>query len=376
MDDPPAPPDSRLSADLRRRRSTSWVIAGVAGVAGALAAVGGLWLLGILGQPEPVAPSPLPNVVQVVPADGESRVGTIAASATPSIVSLEIQGVRTGFETFGSGSGVVFTSDGYVLTNHHVLVGAESINVIFSDGKVFSAELIGTDPLTDLGVVKLDAAGLTPIPLGDVEAVSVGDLAVAVGNPLGLRGGPSVTSGIVSATGRRLEVVGEERLFGLIQTDAPITLGSSGGALLDEEARLIGITTAIGVTDVGAEGLGFAVPIDIVTGVAADLIAAGRVDHAYLGFEGTDHFTTTDDGASTPSGAEIRLIVPNGSIQAAGAEEGDVIVAFDGRPVAAMDQLVALLRTYRAGDEVLVSIERDGTVLDLNITLDVRPENP
>ena len=206
--------------------------------------------------------------------------------------------------------------------------------------------------------------------------MSVGDLAVAVGNPLGLRGGPSVTSGIVSATGRRLEVVGEERLFGLIQTDAPITLGSSGGALLDEEARLIGITTAIGVTDVGAEGLGFAVPIDIVTGVAADLIAAGRVDHAYLGFEGTDHFTTTDDGASTPSGAEIRLIVPNGSIQAAGAEEGDVIVAFDGRPVAAMDQLVALLRTYRAGDEVLVSIERDGTVLDLNITLDVRPENP
>ena len=206
----------------------------------------------------------------------------------------------------------------------------------------------------------------------------MGDVAVAVGNPLGLNGGPSVTSGVVSALDRTLPtngLSGAGQLYGLLQTDAPITRGSSGGALLNDRGELIGITTAIGVSDVGAEGLGFAVPSHLVERIASDLISDGNVRHAFLGISGRPAFAQRSDGASVPVGAEISELLTDSAIGAAGAQVGDVIVAVDGERVNSLILLVARLRTLRAGDEVIVTVSRDGAEMDLTLVLDLHPES-
>jgi serine protease DegQ len=224
-------------------------------------------------------------------------------------------------------------------------------------------------------VIRVDAPDLKPIELADIANVRVGDPAIAIGNPLGLRGGPSVTSGIVSAFNRRLTVTTTEELYGLIQTDAPITRGSSGGALLDGQGRLIGITTAIGVSDVGAEGLGFAVPVNIVVGIAEDLIADGEVQHAFLGIVGENAFELTEDNARLPTGARISSVEPDSAIGAAGAQPGDTIVTLDGASVANMNELVAMLRTYRAGETVSVALLRGDETVEILVILDRRPDD-
>ncbi len=191
---------------------------------------------------------------------------------------------------------------------------------------------------------------------------------MAVGNPLGLLGGPSVTTGILSATGRSLAVEGDNVLYGLLQTDAPITRGSSGGALLDSEAKLIGITTAIGVSDVGAEGLGFAVPVDLAVSVADDLIEDGRVRHALLGITGTT-VTESRDGATIPIGVEVSTLSPESAYAAAGGAISDVIVSLDGDKVTSIQQLIARLRIRRAGDEIAVRALRGDEELTFTVEL-------
>src|SRR5690606_25693812 len=274
--------------------------------------------------------------------------------AIPSIVAVEVLG-EDGLR--GGGSGVVYREDGFILTNNHVVSGAAEIFVIFSDGIGYSAELVGTDPLTDIAVISSERPDLTPIRLGAASDLVIGERAVAVGNPLGLLGGPSVTTGILSATGRSLAVEGDNILYGLLQTDAPITRGSSGGALLNGEAKLIGITTAIGVSDVGAEGLGFAVPVDMAVGVAEDLIADGEVSHAMLGIQGRTVTESLGD-ATVPLGVEVSSITPGSAYSAAGGEMGDVIQRIAGESVTSIEQLIAILRMYRAGDEVVVEAIR------------------
>jgi S1-C subfamily serine protease len=294
----------------------------------------------------------------------------------PSIVTVEV-GNGSGVDGLaaGTGSGVVFSDDGYVLTNNHVVEDADFVRVILLDGRIYQADIVGTDPLTDVAVIRVDAPDLKPIELANIANVRVGDPAIAIGNPLGLRGGPSVTSGIVSAFNRRLTVTATEELYGLIQTDAPITRGSSGGALLDGEGRLIGITTAIGVSDVGAEGLGFAVPVNIVVGIAEDLIADGEVQHAFLGIVGENAFELTEDNARLPTGARIASVEPDSAIGAAGAQPGDTIVTLDGASVANMNELVAMLRTYRAGETVSVALLRGDETVEILVTLDRRPDD-
>ncbi|HEX2154007.1 MAG TPA: trypsin-like peptidase domain-containing protein [Acidimicrobiia bacterium] len=303
--------------------------------------------------PTPIAPGTTPSVSEV------------AATAIPSIVAVS---VVTDDGLNGGGSGVVYSQDGYVLTNHHVVAGADAVDVIFSDGVSYSAEVIGSDPLTDIAVISTTRPDLTPIRLGTEADLVIGERTVAVGNPLGLLGGPSVTSGILSATGRSLFVEADTPLYGLLQTDAPITRGSSGGALLDQEAKLIGITTAIGISDVGAEGLGFAVPVDLAVSVADDLIADGTVRHAMLGIEGA---TVTEDreDANVPVGVGVSGITPGSGYGAAGGQIGDVIVALDGRPVTSIQQLIARLRTRRAGEEVIVRVLREDEELTFGFEL-------
>lgn len=299
-------------------------------------------------------------------------VAVVASRAIPSIVTVHNLDEELG--RAGSGSGVVISSDGFIITNHHVIDGASTLKVIMSDGLSYPAELVGSDPLMDIAVLKVEAGDLPYIRFGSMEGLRTGEPAIAVGNPLGLDGGPSVTAGVISAFDRSLVTnpLTGDSLYGLLQTDAPITRGSSGGALLDVQGLLLGITTAIGLSDVGAEGLGFAVPIDLVEGIVDDLMSEGEVRHAFLGVRGSSAFSELDDGVESPLGVEISILEES-AIGDAGAEDGDVIVALDGVAVRSMPQLVARLRSYRADDPVTVTLQRGDETLDIDLTLGMFP---
>jgi S1-C subfamily serine protease len=313
--------------------------------------------------PAPILTAPPPTAAPQ-PLIDSSTVTAVAARAIPSIVTVEV----SGFLGSGGGSGVVYGDDGYIVTNNHVITRASSVAVIFSDGARFPADLIGADPLTDLAVLRVDREDVTSIDIGSSESLQIGQAAIAVGNPLALIGGPSVTTGIVSALNRFLDVESGGRLYGLIQTDAPITRGSSGGALLDGNARLIGITTAIAVSDVGAEGLGFAVPIDMAAGVIADLIDDGEVSHAVLGIQGETAFADLD-GAGFPVGVLVTDILRNSAYESAGGQINDVITSVDGVAIDTIDEMLARLRFMRSGDTALVVILRGDAQLELQATM-------
>lgn len=348
-----------------------------------MALLGGVLLgtgvtLGVLGLLDrlpngPVEAAPATTVTMPTtttrPPVAEGSVASItdvAAAAIPSIVAVEIVG-EEGF-VVGGGSGVVYSEDGYLVTNNHVVADAAEIVVVFSDGVSYPAEVLGTDPLTDIAVISTSRSDVVPIRLGTEADLVIGERTVAVGNPLGLLGGPSVTSGILSATGRSLDVEAGTVLYGLLQTDAPITRGSSGGALVDQEAKLIGITTAIGVSDVGAEGLGFAVPVDLVISVAEDLIVDGVVRHGMLGITGST-VTEARQEAAIPLGVGVRTVAPGSGYAEAGGEVGDVIIQVEGEPMTSIEQLIARLRHHRAGDEVQMRVLRDDQELTFGVVL-------
>jgi putative serine protease PepD len=289
-------------------------------------------------------------------------VAAIAERVIPSTVFIETSSFLSG----ASGSGVVFGADGHIVTNNHVVEGADTVSVVFADGARYPAQIVGTDPLTDLAVLRVERDDLTPIDVGSSAALRIGEPAIAAGSPLGLEGGPTVTAGIVSALNRRLDVTTGEPLYGLVQTDAPISPGSSGGALVDAAGRLIGITTAIAVSDVGAEGLGFAVPVDIVVGVVDDLITSGRVNHARLGIEGVTAWADSGN-AEYPAGVGVTGLPSGSPFEASGGQINDVIVELADVPVNTLDDLLAVLRRLRAGQEVPVRILRgeEGTTLDV-----------
>ena len=328
---------------------------------------------GLFEEPTPPPPPTLPPAPTLTlppptlappPVASSGSAAAVAERAIPSIVAVEV----TSFLGEGGGSGVVYGTDGFVITNHHVVDGANSVAVVFADGARYDAEVVGTDPLTDLAVLLIERPDLTPIDIGSSGTLAIGEPAIAVGNPLALEGGPSVTSGIVSALNRRLDVEPGTTLYGLVQTDAPITRGSSGGALLDRSARLIGITTAIAVSDVGAEGLGFAIPIDIALGVVNDLIESGEVAHAFIGIRGQTAFAE-EGGAQYPVGVLVAELIQDSAYEAAGGQINDVITAMNDQQIATQDQLLTNLRMYRAGDVIVVGIIRSDSELDLTVTL-------
>jgi S1-C subfamily serine protease len=328
-----------------------------------------LGLTGVFTEPTTPTLPPPPELTipppQPPPTFGDVVSATdVASRVIPSTVAVEVFSLLGG----GSGSGVVYGEEGYLITNDHVVAGAEEVFVVFSDGARYQAEIVGTDPLTDLAVLKVDRPDLVPIAIGSSDDLAIGEPAIAVGNPLGLEGGPTVTMGIVSALDRSLSVSSGATLFGLIQTDAPIAPGSSGGALVDAAGRLIGITTAIAVSDVGAEGLGFAVPIDLVVGVANDLIGRGEVQHALLGIQG-DTVWAEEGVAQYPVGVGVIGFPPDSAYEAAGGEINDVIVEFNGAEVRTIEELLARLRRLRAGDQAEVRIRRSDSEQILTVTL-------
>jgi serine protease Do len=351
-----------------------------------------LFLFGIFDEEEIVLPEPITITETikekelVMPRVDSTEVVSIAELATKTIVQVQVGTLSEEgeFLSVGGGSGVVITDEGLIMTNHHVIDNSAEVRVIFEDGRLYEATIIGSDKLTDIGLIKISAANLVPIAIGNSDKMLVGDLAVAIGHPLTLGAAPTVTTGIVSALERRLDVGGDTMgsavtLFGLIQTDAPITRGSSGGALINKNGELIGITTAIATADVGAEGLGFAVPVNLALNIAEDLISDGKILHAFLGILGAQHFETSEDGARVFSGVYIQeLYGPGGEVFAigkAGAIPGDVIKKINGKKIKTLDGLITILRTKRAGDEVEIEILRDSQSINLVFQLDLRPSD-
>ena len=351
-----------------------------------------LFLFGLFDEEEIVIPEPVTiteTVTEkelVMPRVDSTEIVSIAELATKTIVQVQVGNMSEDGEFLpnGGGSGVVISADGLIMTNHHVIDNSTQVRVVFEDGRMYESEIIGSDRLTDIGLLKISASNLIPISIGNSEALKVGDLAVAIGHPLTLGAAPTVTTGVVSALERRLDVGGEAMnsgvtLFGLIQTDAPITRGSSGGALINNNGELIGITTAIATADVGAEGLGFAVPVNLALGIADDLLKEGRILHAFLGILGAQHFDTAEDGARVFSGVITQELYGPGNevfaIGKAGALAGDIIKKINGVNVKTLDGLITVLRQKRAGDTVEIEILRNSQTISLVFELDLRPSD-
>lgn len=351
-----------------------------------------LYTFGLFEKQEVVVPDPITitetikQTELVIPRIDSSEIVSIAELATQTIVQIQVGSLDENgdFYSIGGGSGVVISDEGLIITNHHVIEGVDEVRAIFEDGRLYEAIVIGSDKLTDVGLIQISSSNLVPINIGNSDSLVVGDLAVAIGHPLTLGAAPTVTTGVVSALQRRLDVGNEldgsaVTLFGLIQTDAPITRGSSGGALINNNGELIGITTAIATADVGAEGLGFAVPIKMALNVVEDLLEFGEINHAFLGILGAQHFETAEDGARVFAGVYIQeLYSPNNiqfAIAKAGALQGDIIKKLDGNEVKTLDGLITELRNKRAGDEIEIQILRNDQLITLIFQLDLRPSD-
>jgi putative serine protease PepD len=261
------------------------------------------------------------------------------------------------------GSGFVYNSNGDIITNDHVVEGANSISVRFWNGKAYKATLVGTDPSTDLAVIKVSAPGseLYPLSLGDSGKLEVGDGVVAIGSPFGLE--ETVTSGIVSALHRSIESQNNFTIPDSIQTDAAINHGNSGGPLLNGNAQVVGVNSQIRSDSGGNEGVGFAIPSATVRSVASQLISTGKAEHAYLG-------VSLDATSSTARVAGVR---PGTPAAKAGLKTGDVITEFDGTPVSTSEELAQAISERKPGDTVSVTYERDGESHTVSLKLASRP---
>ncbi len=301
------------------------------------------------------------------------------------------------------GSGFVWDKQGDIVTNNHVVAGASSIQVTFSDGKTVSAKLVGADPYSDMAVIKVDvpANSLNPVQLADSSQVKVGQVAIAIGNPFGLQN--TMTAGIVSAVGRVLPVsqeslqgnqpsTGQYSIPDVIQTDAPINPGNSGGVLVNDQGQVLGVTSAIESPVRANSGIGFVIPSNIVKKVVPSLIKTGGYQTSYLGISGTDLTPELDkamDLSASHRGALIETVVPNGPADNAGLKGstkqvtisgqqvnvgGDVITAIDGQPVNGMDDLISyLFSNTQVGQKVSLTILRNGKQMKLDVTLAARP---
>ncbi|MBA2610165.1 MAG: trypsin-like peptidase domain-containing protein, partial [Actinobacteria bacterium] len=289
----------------------------------------------------------------------------------PAIV--EVRATSSGGQKV-SGSGVTFRTDGHILTNRHVVDGASNVVVIASDGRSLTAKIVGTDADTDVAVLKVESE-MPVATLGTTSGLQVGQQAIAIGSPLGLSGGPSVTVGVVSALGRRIDNNDGPPLVDMIQTDAPISPGSSGGALVDSDGNVIGITTAIAVSEVGAEGLGFATPIDIARDVAEQLLNTGRVVHVWLGVRGEDLDLTMAKSLGITGGALVNEVTKDSPADVAGLRPQDVITTVNGKTVSGIADVIVNVRTRKVGDVVKVTVSRAGKPQTFSVTLKERTVN-
>lgn len=279
----------------------------------------------------------------------------------------------------GLGSGVIVTADGYIITNNHVVEGADELSVLLPDEREFKAKLIGADPKTDVAVIKIEAENLPTATLADSDKTRVGDIVFAVGNPLGV--GQTVTMGIVSAKGRNklglLENVGGYEDF--IQTDAAINMGNSGGALIDARGRLVGINSAIVSTTRGNIGIGFAIPVNLAASIMHSLIETGTVSRGYLGVITESVTPEIAESLGLPKdtkGVAVADVTPDSPAEKAKVKRTDVILAVNGRAIASLEDLRLMIAQSVPGSTVKLSILRDGKPLTVEVTLGTLTEKP
>src|SRR5205085_552415 len=283
----------------------------------------------------------------------------VAERVSPSVVNIEVahqvRGRRGEREAHGNGSGFVFTPDGFILTNSHVVHGATRLEVSLADGRRYQAQLIGDDPDTDLAVIRITAPNLMPAQLGSAQGVRVGQLVVAIGNPYGFQ--CTVTAGVVSALGRSLRAQSGRLMDDVIQTDAALNPGNSGGPLVTSQGLVIGVNTAVIRP---AQGICFATSIDTAKFVAGRLIRDGRVRRSYIGLAGQNvplpRRLVRYYELPVESGILVISFEPNSPARRAGLEEGDIIVGFDGQPIAGIDELHRLLTDERVGRTVQLTV--------------------
>jgi S1-C subfamily serine protease len=373
---PPAPDDrlwrhpSEMAVNRPPGRRQLWVVGLASALAASLLSTGLAVLAGNLldaGSAERAVDTaglfPQPTL-----ASARADVVEVAERVRPAIVQLKVEKGRA-----GSGSGVLFRSDGHLLTNAHVVDGATSVVVVLASGREVAARVVGSDPDSDTAVVKVDGGPYPVASLGSTADLKVGQEAIAIGSPLGLSGGPSVTVGVVSALHRSVRTRTGQNLIDMVQTDAPIAPGSSGGALLDSNGRVIGITTAVAMTDTGAEGFGFATPIDAARSAAEQLITTGKVVTVWLGVEGSDLDGATAVELNVEGGAMIEKVKADSPAERAGLAPRDVIVKVDGKPVTSMGMLVVTVRAHRPGDVFTVEIVRDKQRHGMTVSVAERP---
>ena len=270
-----------------------------------------------------------------------------------------------GYTVPAAGSGIVISQDGYILTNNHVVEGAEKMVVGFENGMEYQAVLVGRDAKTDIAVIKIDMTGLPAVTLGDSDTVQVGELAVAIGNPLGEFSG-SITAGIISALNRNITIGGVT--MSLLQTDAAVNEGNSGGALINSYGEVIGVVTAK-TEAVGVEGLGFAIPISDVKDVIEDLINQGYVERPAIGIEHKDITQSISQAYSLPLGIYVINVLPDGGAAKAGLRQYDIITGVDGKPITTGYELQQEISARQIGDTIRLSITRSGQQMEVDVQL-------
>lgn len=318
--------------------------------------------------------------VQTVAAGNEMDVQQIAALNQASVVEIRTEQLTTGsflqqsIQT-GAGSGVILTDEGYIVTNNHVIDGAQSIKVSLSNGQSYDAELIGTDSQTDIAIIKIDVTGLPFATLGDSDTINVGDSAVAIGNPLGELGG-TVTNGIISALDRELTIDGQK--MNLLQTNAAINPGNSGGGLFNSRGELIGIVNAKS-SGSDVEGLGFAIPINDVKSVAEELITNGYVTgRPALGVsivEVNSAQLAMQYGVNS-LGVYIASIEENSAAAKAGLQSGDYVISVDDQAIESMADLTSVLKDHQVGDTIVMMVKRNNQTVSVSITLQEKKTTP
>jgi putative serine protease PepD len=362
------------------RRTTALVVTVALASGAGGAAVYGLADTGT-STAAPVATAAAPATARpaaAVKTSGGLSVNQIYQRSDPGVVDIKVRtssgssptdrfgspgGNGSGQESQAEGSGFVIDTDGHIATNQHVVDGATSIKVTFSNGHTATAKVVGTDSSTDVAVIKVDAdqSELHPLTFADSNGVVVGDGVVAIGSPFGLEG--TVTTGIVSALNRTINAPNNFTISGAIQTDAAINHGNSGGPLLDSDGHVVGINAQIESDSGGSDGVGFAIPSTTVQRVAQQLISSGKVAHAYLGVQLADG----------NGGATVGNVVSGAPAADAGLRKGDLVTAIDGKAVTGADALVTAVDGHKPGDEVTLKVRRGGATNDIKVKLGTRP---
>jgi putative serine protease PepD len=352
----------------KSRRGTAFLVALALG-AGLLGGAAGAGVVTILDDDQPAAGSNSPAQSSLDSSSSDSNQSTssfssvedVAAEVLPSVVSIAVQS-QLGQ---GTGSGVIISSDGQIMTNNHVVESGGQLTVTFHDGTTAQAEVVGTDPVTDLAVIQAqDVSGLTPAELGTSGDLEVGQQVVAIGSPFGLEG--TVTSGIVSALGRPVSAGQAQNnlaVIDAIQTDAPINPGNSGGPLVNMSGQVVGINSAIySPSGEGSVGLGFAIPIDQAKPIAEELLDSGQAAHARIGI-------SVGDSNSETRGALIASVEAGSGADEAGLAQGDIITKLDDRLITGGESLIAAVRSHRPGDTVTLTYIRNGETQTAQVTL-------